>query len=336
MKSIEELQAELKQLYADLEERRIMELESVPQTVNFDELSSKAERCKIENHPMSSKDEREQEMYLLLLLSVISLDDNAYEKSFSLLYRISHGMGFNGNVQELFLKAQQMNFNTIDEITRMFINDDVRLVLLMECIMISQCFQKEKKKAVDYVSELCILMKLEKEQIILISNIARVVLMQDANEYKCEVKNTYEVFDCYLYPLEINQNIEIVLIHKDCNNFTSRENRRIVTYMGKVFSNDFDVLDLTFLGQSGSTFRYSYPERIYYSNNVCEISTTKSGERTIDLFNIPDGHECLYFRKNISDGEPFTNILIAVTTNAPYLAYYLAMRKYKEAGGIIE
>ena len=62
MKSIEELQAELKQIYADLEERRMMEQESVPQTINFDELSSKAERYKIENHPMSGKSEREQEI----------------------------------------------------------------------------------------------------------------------------------------------------------------------------------------------------------------------------------------------------------------------------------
>lgn len=198
MKTIEELQADLKQLYADLEERRIMEQESVPQTVNFDELSSKAERYKIKNHPMSGKDEREQEMYLMILLSVIALDDNAYEKSFSLLYRISHGMGFKGDVQELFLKAQQMNFNTVDEITRMFINDNVRLVLLMECIMISQSFKKEKKKATDYIAELCVLMKLEKEQIILISNIARVILTQNVKEYKCNVKNTYEIFDCYI------------------------------------------------------------------------------------------------------------------------------------------
>ena len=59
MKSIEELQAELKQIYADLEERRMMEQESVPQTINFDELSSKAEHYKIENHPMSGKSENE-------------------------------------------------------------------------------------------------------------------------------------------------------------------------------------------------------------------------------------------------------------------------------------
>ena len=331
MKTIEELQADLKQLYADLEERRIMEQESVPQTVNFDELSSRAERYKIKNHPMSGKDEREQEMYLLVLLSVIALDDNAYEKSFSLLYRISHGMGVKGDVQEVFLKAQQMNFNNIDEITRMFINDNVRLVLLMECIMISQSFKKEKKKATEYITELCVLMKLEKEQIILISNIARVILTQDIKEYKCNVKNTYEVFDCYIYPLEINRNIKIVLIRKNCNNFTSHEYRRVKTYQGKVYSNDFYVLDLKFSGQNGSIFKYSYPERIDYVNDGWDSTTTESGKRTIDLFNVPDGYECVFFRENISDDEPFTNILIAVTTNAPNLAYSLAMKRFNEA-----
>ena len=49
MKSIEELQADLKQLYAELEERKIMEQESVTNIVNFEEISSRAERCQIEN-----------------------------------------------------------------------------------------------------------------------------------------------------------------------------------------------------------------------------------------------------------------------------------------------
>ena len=182
MKSIEELQADLKKLYAELEERRLMEQEAIPQTVNFEEISSKAERYKIENHPMNGKDEREQEMYLLTLLSVIAIDDSVYEKSFSLLYRISHGMGFNGDIQELFLQAQQMNFIRIDEITRMFINDDVKLVMLMECMMLAVSFQKEKKRAMEYISEICILMKLEKEQVILISNIANNMLVVKTEE----------------------------------------------------------------------------------------------------------------------------------------------------------
>ena len=280
MKTIEELQADLKQLYADLEERRIMEQESVPQTVNFDELSSRAERYKIKNHPMSGKDEREQEMYLLILLSVIALDDNAYEKSFSLLYRISHGMGFKGNVQEVFLKAQQMNFNNIDEITRMFINDNVRLVLLMECIMISQSFKKEKKKATDYIAELCVLMKLEKEQIILISNIARVVLTQDIKEYKCDIKNIYEVFDCYVCPLETGNKLKISLVY-----------------------------------QTGIMFMFDK-------------------RKAYDILNeLPKEYECVFVRENIStnDISNFKRILIAVVSNAPNLAYSLAMKKFNEA-----
>lgn len=280
MKTIEELQADLKQLYADLEERRIMEQESVPQTVNFDELSSRAERYKIKNHPMSGKDEREQEMYLLVLLSVIALDDNAYEKSFSLLYRISHGMGFKGNVQEVFLKAQQMNFNNIDEITRMFINDNVRLVLLMECIMISQSFKKEKKKATDYIAELCMLMKIEKEQIILISNIARVILTQDVKEYKCDVKNIYDIFNCYICPLETDNKLKISLLYQNSSQYLNR---------------------------------------------------TKT---VYDLLNeLPKEYECVFVRENISTNgiKNCNHILIAVVSNAPNLAYSLAMKKFNEA-----
>ena len=333
MKTIEELQADLKQLYADLEERRIMEQESVPQTVNFDELSSRAERYKIKNHPMSGKDEREQEMYLLVLLSVIALDDNAYEKSFSLLYRISHGMGFKGNVQEVFLKAQQMNFNNIDEITRMFINDNVRLVLLMECIMISQSFKKEKKKATDYIAELCVLMKLEKEQIILISNIARVILTQDIKEYKCNIKNIYEIFDCYICPLETDNKLKILLVYKDCSQYLSRKIRGL-------YNEIIYALNLKFSGTNGLAFQYSYPESIGDLSLplIFRHSNYKPDEKTIDLFAVPIDYECVFFRKNISTDSDVgcNNVLVAVASNAPNLAYGLAMSKYKEAGGIID
>lgn len=316
MKSIEELQADLKQLYADLEERRIMEQESVPQTVNFDELSSKAERYKIENHPMSDRDEREQEMYLLLLLSVIALDDSAYEKSFSLLYRISHGMGFKGNIQELFLKANQIKFDTIDEITRMFINDDIRLVLLMECIMISQCFQKEKKKAVEYIAELCILMKLEKEQIILISNIARVVLMQDINEYKCDVKNIYDIFDCYIIPYNPNEHIH----HYIFDDITDKKPGSWSDYKVNYLGTESDCMIFKISG-----YHLVYRSSMWYTDKVRETANIE----------IPLNQNCLYyvceeemFVQDISRRTP--GYKIVVVYGQSMLFYNFAKRKYPE------
>ena len=331
MKSIEELQADLKQLYAELEERKLMEQETVPKTVDFAQLSSKAERTKIEGHPMQGRDEHEQGMYLLLLLSVIALDDTVYETSFSLLYRIAHGMEFKGDVQELFLQANQLKFERLDEVTRLFIKDDVRLVMLMECMMLAQSFKKEYKKAMEYVAELCILMKLEKEQITMISNIARAILMQDAAEYKCTVKNTYDTFNCYLLPLEKNRKLEITLVRVNCKNYTSHEYRRITTYQGKTYSNDWDTLYLSYSGNKGSAYQYTYPSRINYTCNVDGSNTTYSGERTIDLFQPKSGHECVSFREKIQEGEPYTDILVAVTTNAPDLAYSMAVQRFKEA-----
>lgn len=339
MKSIEELQADLKQLYAELEERRLMEQESIPQAVNFAELSSKAERVKIEQHPMNGRAEREQQMYVLLLLSVIALDDTAYGTSFSLLYRISHGMGFKGDVQELFLQAQQINFERIDEITRLFLNEDVRLVMLMECMMLAQGFKKEYKKAMEYIAELCILMKLEKEQVILISNIARAVLMQDIKEYKCDIKNTYDVFNCYLLAMEKGKQLEIILIQKDCRQYTTQ----IETIMEKS-----NVLRLDFSERKGATYQYCYKER---EMRMVGMFRSSNERKTIDLFKIQNGHECVCFKEKITvdnkpffslievvtyDDEPFSNVLVAVTSNAPNLAYSLAMKRYKEAGGITE
>lgn len=318
MKSIEELQADLKQLYAELEERRIMEQESVPQTVNFEELSSKAERYKIENHPMSNRDEHEQSMYLLLLISVIVLDETVYENSFSLLYRISHGMNFKGDVQELFLQAQQINFERIDDITRLFINDDVKLVMLMEAMMLAQGFKKEYKKAMEYIAELCILMKLEKEQVIVISNIARVVLTQNAEEYKCGIKNTYKVFDCYVIPYYRNDYIQCYKFEDVKVNKPGDWHRYDIKYLGT--ENDSIIFEI-------SGVRLVYRSSRFYQDKVNDCIN----------FEMPLNGNCLYYvnkEKMFFDFSDWTrgtpNSTIVTVYGKNMLFYSLAERNFPE------
>ncbi|WP_298482112.1 hypothetical protein [uncultured Ruminococcus sp.] len=202
MKSIEELQADVKKLYQELEERKRIEQAAAPQAVNFREISAKAKRYAIQGHPMAECDEHTQQMYLLVLLSVAALDDTAYVDSFCTIYRIAHGMHYAGDVQELFLSAQQMNFDKLDECTRLFLGNEKRLLLLLECMLVAGTFDAGRKQAMAYLAQLCVLMKLTKEEIVFLSNLARVVLMQDIQQYQCDIKNTYEIFDCYLHMLE--------------------------------------------------------------------------------------------------------------------------------------
>jgi len=295
MKSIEELQADLKQIYSELEERKQMEQVAAVKDINFNEISSKAERYSIVGHPMCDRDEHEQAMYLLLLLSVISMDDVSYDKSFSLLYRISHGMKFNGNVQDLFIQAKQINFDRIDEITRLFINDDVKYVMLMECMMLAQCFKKEYKKAMEYIAELCILLKLDKEQITMISNIARVVLMQSVYEYKCDIKNTIESFNCYLYMLEKANNLKATIYTMPSINTSSTQSNKRKGMFGM-----FSIWDNNYFISFDKCLSNSY--HYISKNGWLELVNMNASYVTVTnpvLFKIDVDQKVMYFRNEM-------------------------------------
>ncbi len=185
------------------------------------------------------------------------------------------------------------------------------------------------------IDELFRLMRLSKEQKVLIENLAQTVSMQDINEYKCSIVNKYPEFNCYLYSLE--DDIEIAFIRRDCRNYISHEFRQITTYRGKVFSNNFDTLDLRYIEQVDGEYIYSWPKRTELKNTGWGESTTiRTGERNISLFSIPEGLECVYFRKNICDGSSYDNVLIGVASDHPYLAHALAIQRFREAGGYVE
>lgn len=220
MKSIEELQADVKKLYQELEERKRIEQAAAPQAVNFREISAKAKRYAIQGHPMAECDEHTQQMYLLVLLSVAALDDTAYVDSFCTIYRIAHGMHYAGDVQELFLSAQQMNFDKLDECTRLFLGNEKRLLLLLECMLVAGTFDAGRKQAMAYLAQLCVLMQMTKEETTFLSHLARVVLTQDIQQYHWDYTlRCGTLFDCYLNMLEDQIKIEI-LTHDNISDYT--------------------------------------------------------------------------------------------------------------------
>jgi len=304
---------------------------------DYNVVSSKAKLYRIRNHPMNSRDTYEQSLYLLLLLSVIALDESGLDKSMFLFYRIAHGMNYAGNLDDLTARSKRFSYDLLSEITDHFNLGSLKLVLLMECTMIANSIIEGADRAKGYVSELYSLMKTTRDERLLTENLARAVQMQDAREYKCNVKNTYEEFNCYLYPLEENGNINIKFVYTDCRDYISHESRRVETYTGKVYSNDFDTLGLKYKDQMNGTFMYLFPERINYVNTVDNGGiTTRIGDRTIGLFTVPKEYHCVYYRKNIFDHESFDKILTAVVSDVPNIAYSLAIKRFMDAGGVVE
>ena len=308
MKTIDELQAELRKICSELD--KIKEAQQTEtQQINFKELSSRTERYPIAGHPLKTADEYTKDMYLLILLSVADMESDKYEQSFTTIYRIAHGMEFKGNMETLFMSAKKMTFEKIDECTRLFLESDIKMILLLECMLLSAEFDKGRKKAMEYIAQLAILLNVGKRQIIFLSNLARVVLMQDLDEYKTDILNEYDVFDCYLDKFEKKFNIELIKAPKG----------------QKLDKNKPDNFVTSFV------YAETRNNKIYAVYNNLYWDFYMKLEIEIDIKNSIVDYIASSKYKTVSNGQ---DVIIGISSNHP-LAHSKAIRQYKEAGGEI-
>lgn len=323
MKTIDELQAELRLICSELEKLKESQ-KAETREVNFREIAARAERYPILGHPMWNEDEHTKDMYILMLLSVAALDDDKYEESFMTIYRIAFGMNFSGNMEDLFLSAKSMKFETLDECTRLFLNGNLSLVLLLECMMIAAGFENGKRRAMEYLSQLAVMLNVGKDEIEFLANLARVVLTQDLNEYKTNKLNVYgDIFDFYIDTFANNFVIKLIepdyaVIDKKHNyGFLAREYALRVTKISKV-----EPDKITFLYTSNFD-GYRVNEVDYYTNGLNIDYTTKKSLGTIPA---PIG---------IWEVNGPENAVFGVMSNHP-LAHSKAIAQYIAAGGVID
>jgi surface protein len=77
-------------------------------------------------------------------------------------------------------------------------------------MLVTAEFEGGKRRALEYISELAVLLNITKEDIVFLANLARVILTQDLSEYKIDTPNNYSVFDCYLKNFESEFDIQLI------------------------------------------------------------------------------------------------------------------------------
>ena len=222
MRSVEEMQAglrtamnEIQSIKDDLEQFKNAK-SSGDLTADFKKISANAKRYPITPHPLSDTDEHTQKLYLTLLLSVAAYEPERLSDSLNFIHRIAYGCGYleKGDLKEEFTSAQILTFDQLDEATGLFRENDLRLMLIEEMLITAGAFNKGRNAAFEYISRMCQLLNVNKDEISFLSNMAAVVLTKDASNYKCNYFNTYSMFDVYLmdieFPMEIF-NLELPL-----------------------------------------------------------------------------------------------------------------------------
>lgn len=261
MRSIEEMQASIKDIQSELQQLRedLDDLRSEKNggALNFDidEVAVKAKHDPVSPHPLSAKDEYTRRRYLILLLSVAQFEQDKLRDSLLLAHRIAYGCGYltDGNLLDEYTSSHSLTFAQLDELVALFANDDLRLMLIEEMLIMAGQFDKGLKPAVDYISQVCQLLNITSEEITFLSQMAAVILTGDLSLYTCG-RNKYNLFDCYLPEIndihvicakipkkppedETRRRVGIVIaatMLKDYNNFSQCEsvslNKNVLTY----------------------------------------------------------------------------------------------------------
>lgn len=344
MKSIEELQHDLKKIYNELEEIKNNQCSNKKSNANFNEIAAKAKRYPISGHPMRNEDEHTRQMYLLMLLSVAELDVEKYPYSYGMIYRIAYGMEYSGDIQELALIAKQMNFERLDECTHLFDGSNLRLLLVLDCILTAGCFEKGKKEAFEYISQLCILLKVNKDEVTFLANTARAILTRELSEYKCNIPNTYDdLFNCYLGEFEDKFKVEIKYISIDTK--IVENNQSLYLKEVKVTSVDSNkmILDVTYidtpmaspLGSFGIGFAVKEERKTVVNNIQVQIYDDFTFINWKENFCFdpysfsPNKKYILDYSEKKNANIKTLDIPIAVISNTP-LAYKKAIELYSE------
>jgi hypothetical protein len=325
MKTIGEIQSELRKLCQELEALK-QEQEAKVNEVDLKKISAVASRYPIENHPMLNEDEHHKDMYLQILFSVAVLEKQNNEDGIKTICRIAYGMGYTGDFERLLIKANTMNFDILDECTRLFGKSELKYILLLECMLVTAEFDGGKRRALEYISELAVLLNITKEDIIFLANLARVILTQDLSEYKTDIPNTYSVFDCYLEKFESEFDIQLIEMSYNIvegtgfpkifviNHYEINESSSVNVYY-RYYDKETKIITIDLSGKILDFHLKGLPQSPY--DNPLIVAA-----RVFGMVNQPEEHDNRTF--------------IFGVTSKHQLAHSLAIKKYKEAGGIIE
>ncbi len=179
MKTITDLQTELRELALELER-----FKEKPDglAVDFAGLSDEAARSPIEEHPLANSDEHAQRCYIILLLTVARLDLETLSGSLLYAHKVAFGMGYlqkGKTLRDEFIASQTVDDRLFDEIRELFSESDIGLVLISDCLFMAAGFNRGKRTALEYVSQLASLMCVRREMLVALANLTVAFIQLD-------------------------------------------------------------------------------------------------------------------------------------------------------------
>lgn len=280
MKTISEMQQQVKEMSAkfdellrDLSEYNRADTETT--ALDFKHIRAIGKRNPITGHILSGADNIVKRHYITLLIATIFTSGRESTDAWLLLQRIACGIGLQDNLEDISADAAQLTEEHIDEFTREIITAKLTQIFVLDTMLIYLSCTERDPQMLTFIAGLLELVKCSKQEAAELSELATVIIAQDAGlllEFRSQPRYVnINQFNFYMDFFEqgILQNANVLCVFNETVDIESYVNQH----------KEYEQINLYNIVISGQPFRLSDHKKLLFRN--CVFKDIVSGNGSI-------------------------------------------------------
>lgn len=150
---------------------------------------AKNELNKLPDHILSEKNTEAKELYITFLSSVVFVDGGIGKDEMALLSSILNAAGIKEEITAYFSKAEDLNLDTLQEFIDKIIDEKLQYSFILDSLILSAMEGKISDKKSDFIGELAEVLKIEKEEMEFLCDLAICILEENNEKFNELIKS---------------------------------------------------------------------------------------------------------------------------------------------------
>jgi hypothetical protein len=144
----------------------------------------KSDSYPITEHPLERADEYTKGIYITMLCTIMCNNSEPREEQRLFIERLMKGIGISTIINDYIKKALEIDDKFAEEFVRQLKDNELKYNFVVDSLVLASSVGSPKKKDVEFISEICEMLAISKEDVEFYSNMALGIVEQDSKNFK--------------------------------------------------------------------------------------------------------------------------------------------------------
>lgn len=143
----------------------------------------KSESYPITEHPLEQADEYTKGIYITMLCTIMCNNSEPREEQRLFIERLMNGIGISGAINDYIKKVLEIDDKYAEEFIEQFKDNDLKCNFIVDALVLVSSVGSPEKKDTEFISEICDMFAISKDDIRIFSKMALGIVEQDSEKF---------------------------------------------------------------------------------------------------------------------------------------------------------